>query len=181
MCLYNKDYSKFVKSKETKDGYGSWCKSCRKDYNIKYRINNESKLKENKDLYYLKNKDIIKTKSKNRYHSDKKSEILLKMSIRKKMLWSDPDFRGKHAAHEAKRNGAKLNATPKWLTKEQLDEIKQIYLDCQILSDAFNFDGYGYHVDHIMPLRGVEICGLHVPWNLRIIPAIENCKKGNRI
>ena len=77
---------------------------------------------------------------------------------------------GKANATAAKRRATKLNSTPRWLTKKDLAKIKKIYEDCPS----------GYQVDHILPLQGKRICGLHVPSNLKAIPASENASKCNR-
>jgi len=91
--------------------------------------------------------------------------------------WQE-DNRGKVNATNAKRHAAKLQRTPKWLTREQLKEIEDIYTKAAKLTKE---TGIKHHVDHIMPLQGKEISGLHVPWNLQILTAIENIKKGTKL
>ena len=76
-----------------------------------------------------------------------------------------------------KRHVAKLNRTPKWTTKEDLETIKHIYIVANQFSKSF---GTEYHVDHIIPLQGKLVSGLHVPSNLQIIPAMDNIKKGSK-
>lgn len=68
----------------------------------------------------------------------------------------------------AKYRAAKLQATPTWVDHE---ELRRIYRECP----------KGYHVDHIVPLNHPEVCGLHVPWNLQYLPALDNQIKGNRL
>jgi len=71
------------------------------------------------------------------------------------------------AYNAAKYKAAKLLATPKWA---DLTAIKNFYLNCPP----------GFHVDHILPLRGVNVCGLHVIENLQYLPALENLQKSNK-
>ena len=69
-------------------------------------------------------------------------------------------------------------ATPKWLSRRQKTEIRQLY---QIAITMTQTTGEQYVVDHIVPLRGDSVCGLHVPWNLRVITQDENLKKSNKL
>lgn len=62
---------------------------------------------------------------------------------------------------------AKIHATPSWAN---LQKISDIYENCP----------EGYHVDHIIPLNGVNICGLHLETNLQYLLAKDNCSKGNK-
>jgi hypothetical protein len=74
------------------------------------------------------------------------------------------------------RNLAKIQRTPNWLNVGHIAEIESVYEYCSALRQA----GLDYHVDHIVPLRGKTVSGLHVPWNLQVIPGSENMSKGNR-
>ena len=63
------------------------------------------------------------------------------------------------------------------LSKMWSREIREIYEECSELTFLTSIP---HHVDHIIPLRGKDVCGLHVPWNLRVIPAQENIAKSNK-
>ena len=69
-------------------------------------------------------------------------------------------------------------ATPKWLTPAQKREMREIY---RIAITMTKMTGEQYVVDHIVPLRSDVVCGLHVPWNLRVVTAAENSAKSNKL
>jgi len=65
-------------------------------------------------------------------------------------------------------------ATPKWSNYEA---ITTIYKQAALISVK---TGKKHHVDHIVPLNGKIVCGLHWEYNLQILPAKENLRKGNK-
>ena len=77
----------------------------------------------------------------------------------------------------ADRYASKTRSTPKWLTAEDKSRIRCYY---SLAAMRNKNDDKRWDVDHIVPLRGDSVCGMHVPWNLQVIPRIENIKKGNR-
>lgn len=81
------------------------------------------------------------------------------------------------AAANRQRQSAKLLRTPAWLTPDDLWLIQQAYELARLRTQMF---GFLWHVDHIFPLRGKTVSGLHVPLNLQVIPATENCHKNNK-
>lgn len=85
------------------------------------------------------------------------------------------DNAAKYAHHAAKRKTAKLQATPLWA---ELDDIEKVYEECNHISSE---TGTPHHVDHIVPLRNKNVCGLHCLDNLQILEAEENLKKRNRL
>ena len=81
-------------------------------------------------------------------------------------------------ANTAVRSKRTREATPSWLTSEQKQDIAAIY---EHMRDCRAVTGEDYHVDHIVPLKGEVVCGLHVPWNLQVIPAYVNMSKSNSL
>ena len=68
-------------------------------------------------------------------------------------------------------------ATPKWLAPAERLQMRDLYVQARKMTELTR---ERYVVDHIVPLRGESVCGLHVPWNLRVITQEENLKKSNK-
>ncbi len=155
-CLVEQSVENFHKSFS---GYRSWCKSCRKLESRSYRERNKEKLNAKDRAYYHENKERFFKRVSEYFKSYQKAN------------------RAKYNALENRRRASKLNATPPWLTKEQLEEMEYMYL---VSKDAYLLTGEEYEVDHIVPLQGKDICGLHVPWNLQVLTASSNRSKNNK-
>lgn len=79
---------------------------------------------------------------------------------------------GYGTAAKGKRRARQLKATPLWLTKLDYADIARWY---RLAAEQ------GLHVDHIVPLAGKTVCGLHVPWNMQLLTKEDNSRKNNRL
>jgi hypothetical protein len=84
---------------------------------------------------------------------------------------------GKTRSYVRNRQAAQMQRTPKWLTHEDFSKIEMMYAKAKMLEVE---TGIQHHVDHIIPMRGKYVSGLHVPDNLQILTANDNVRKSNR-
>lgn len=117
--------------------------------------------------------DPIKARDARRAHQQRNRE-----EYRQRNSEYDKEHKPQRAAREAYRRAMKVNATPSWLNDEHKKQIELLYVERDRLRSE---NGIIYHVDHILPLVSDIVCGLHVPWNLQVIPADDNLKKGNKV
>jgi hypothetical protein len=132
--------------------------------------------------WYLRHRELTLARSKQwaEANPDKRQEFRAKYrdenrdkhnSYNRAWFAENPD---KRAAYEGKRRASMLQRTPQWLTDEDQWIIEQAYELAKIRTSCFGFE---WHVDHVIPLQGKKVSGLHVPANLQVIPGSENCRK----
>lgn len=155
-CEEYKEVCFFSVNNKVKDGIHRICKSC---------ISLISK------RYYEKYKDSINNKCKQYIINNRPKTNEIRRLWSKNNSWSG-------AINSAKRRAKKRQATPEWLTSEQLLEIQNIYLKARQLTEDTKIR---HEVDHIIPLKGKSVSGLHVPWNLQILTISANRRKYNKI
>jgi hypothetical protein len=118
--------------------------------------------------YYEKNREVVIARAVARPPEERRR-------ARTKHKESNPEL---YKALTSVRKRRHRNATPPWITKEQKLQIRQMYLQAQKLT---KMTGERYVVDHIIPLINDAVCGLHVPWNLRVMTQEENLQKSNKL
>lgn len=82
----------------------------------------------------------------------------------------------RYKEYQARRRQVKY-ASSSLLTENQIKQMQDIYW---LARDLTIINGEPYEVDHIIPIKGEDICGLHVPWNLQVLPRDLNRAKRNK-
>lgn len=183
------DLSKFYKRSDNNKPRGL-CKTClntnsllryhtnKEDISIKekeYRNNNKDKIKQRKAKYYINNRENILDRCR-RYRTSNKEKYL---EYSRKWRKSDIDrYRKLSLKQTSLRRARKLQATFKDMSEWHNFLLEEIYDLSYIRS---KITGIKWHVDHIVPLKSILVCGLHHPNNLQVIPATENLRKGNKL
>ena len=156
-CKTTKETTEFSKASGRYDGLQSHCKDCRSTRRKKDYLKNKEHELELVKAWAKDNPDAVKSKARKYAQSDKGSAY--------------------YNSRSSERRSNKKDATPKWLTDAHRDGMKSLYLLAKKLEKLCNVK---YHVDHIVPLNGTDVSGLHTPWNLQIMEASLNIRKSNK-
>ena len=170
-CKQEKPFVAFYASSTHKSGYASWCKECESERcKAKNQVNRDGRL--------------ARAKEWRETHSETAKNGVLAWREANKERYANyfveyaKANRGKVNAKWMKREAAKKSRTPSWLSDDEHWMIEQVY---DIAAIRTKMLGISFHVDHIIPLQGKTVSGLHVPWNLQVISAKQNQMKSNKL
>jgi len=144
----------FHKDATRKDGYRNICKVCVAAYMQAHHVKNQAHIVAK----------AVKWVAENRAKHNAKCSQWAKQNA------------AKVNARTARRYASKTQATPKWMSPDDYWMIEQAYELAALRTKMF---GVSWEVDHIVPLRGKTVSGLHTPWNLQVVTQAENRRKSN--
>lgn len=157
----------------------------RRQQSVDYRKKHREKCAETIKAWSAKNPEkvreyALRTKLKNA-ESIRAAAVRYRLENPEKRKQTTRNWRqnNKHlvAAAQQRRHAAELKRTPSWLSDDEHWVMQQAYEIAAVRTKLF---GFAWHVDHIIPLQGKRVSGLHVPLNLQVIPGVENMRKLNK-
>lgn len=199
-CGETKLFSEFYKRASAKDGLHPHCKPCASAASKAYAVNNAERLREKRIRDYAENAELLRAKSRAWHHNNRDQSIARSAKwkaenkdrvrtykkekdaqyyvenrhriLARSLEWqkTNPD---KANARNRRRLAAKLRATPSWADHFVIDGMYE-------LAQVFRGIGLDMHVDHIVPLRGKNVCGFHSHDNLQLLIGEKNLRKHAR-
>lgn len=197
-CRVPKSPTEFRPCKRAKDGRRQPCLPCAKAAEKTIRANQADRIRDNHARWRRENPDAVRAhaqkfrlsnpekyraihtkyrqenpetyrQSSRRYYLNNREKVLEKTRNRAPSL---------NAYYSRMYQMRRSRAAPSWLTIEHKKQIRKFY---DVARWATQETGISHHVDHIVPIRGKTVCGLHVPWNLQVLSGVENSEKSNRL
>lgn len=181
-CNEVKESVEFAKDKSRSDGLTSQCKVCRRAAFQKWYSENAGYEAAKSAERWAANREALCARMR-ALRAERREE---RNARQRAFTAAHPGHNTVHHARWARKNRAVMTAaqverkarlthqTPAWFDAA---EVGAVYAFCQAWSKA---TGVPHHVDHIVPLKGSVVRGFHVADNLRILPARDNQRKGNR-
>jgi len=148
-CKLSKPLDSYSKNKTKKDGLQVYCKVCKSIGRLDYLESNQKAVRQ----WHEKNKEYYYTYKKE-WRSKNRKQV--------------NSANSKHRANKKKR-------TPAWANLEKISFFYGVAAYLDWVSGGF----VKYHVDHVIPLNGKTVCGLHVENNLQLLKSIDNLRKSN--
>lgn len=166
ICGEHNEISEFFKDKTKKFGVSGTCKIYDKKRSLAWSAANREK------------SNAIKKKYVENNH-EKRKESAVKWASRNRPKYSElpKKYMAVRRANTVMYFTRRDRACPPWIGEEERWMMKEAYELAKLREATV---GGKWNVDHIVPLQGKIVSGLHVPWNLQVIPAITNRKKGNK-
>ena len=173
-CKQEKPFLLFSKNSKTTDGYQHHCKQCKLEYQrsspnrsavtAKYREANKEICNARSVASMRKKPEYYAAKMK--AWSDANREHLLE----RRRKWYAENSASKIA--KVRKRVGRIQHDLSLMTKAEQAEIQGLYDFCRIFPK--------FEVDHVVPLTHNLVCGMHVPWNLQVLPVSVNRSKGNK-
>jgi hypothetical protein len=187
-CKTTKPFEDFYKNKVMKDGYHSFCIICHKVNNAALKkLKRSDPVFRAKELAYKKEYRARNVEQRKTYMKEWHAKnSVQQITYREQYRLNNPTYFQEYAkankhkvnASTRKRQAAKLQRTPAWLTDIDYWMIEEAYELAALRTKIF---GFSWEVDHVLPLQGKVISGLHTPYNLQVIPMVKNRSKANKL